>query len=37
MPTRLPGGQPRQRMGSSAGLLPIKGSATSADTRRERP
>lgn len=27
----------RQRVGSSAGLLPIKGSATSADSRRECP
>ncbi len=27
----------RQRVGSRAGLLPVKGSATSADIRRERP
>ncbi|MFZ1927367.1 MAG: hypothetical protein WAU42_14660 [Solirubrobacteraceae bacterium] len=27
----------RQRVGSSAGLLPIKGSVTSADSRRECP
>jgi hypothetical protein len=35
-PARLPGGRPRQRMGSSAGLLPIKGSAIPADAHPER-
>jgi hypothetical protein len=36
VPTSRPRSRKRQRMGSSAGLLPIKGSAMPADAYRER-
>jgi hypothetical protein len=36
-PTSHSASPQRQRVGSSVGLLPIKGSATFADTRRGRP